>query len=237
MKTAANKKISISNLLLVFALASLPLILSACGGTTVQRQNQGGGQGPSPTPTPTQTPTCEQLGTCPHQDPPLSFDFELTGNTGSNPTYITPAGAVDTDSILNVRVTIGSAGSLSAPGWESFNMLYGCGTFRVTVNGLSKTTKTLKVPGATVSQCPDNAESSEVLPFSSRLSPGIEPRIQVDYATNDFYCNLYWQYLREGRMLGGGYSFNCGGNGLKNLYWSHTMRGQLSVQVNGTSAP
>jgi len=224
-------------------LLSLSLgLLVGCGGESkreyVNASNIGGGSvggtggtgtctGPycSPSTYPTPTPTTTSTGGL----PPLTYTFSLTGPGGSQDTYTTPS--ITTDSILKVRVTAGPAGQLSAAGvaYSNFSSTYNCISYTVGAIGQTADTGALNVGYQYSALCP-NAQSSAVLDFSGRLTPGHGAvKVQVSSARYDFYCNL----LMQGWVYGT-YQMFCP---LHTVYKNHTITGSLSIQVNGTTGP
>ena len=159
--------------------------------------------------------------------PAYSESFNrMTGVGGANPTYTTQA--VQTDSILKVKITAGPAGNLSLPGstYSNFTANYSCISFAVTVLGKTVTTQTLAVNGGGP-LCP-GAPESQVIDFSSRLTANHPPvTVSVSGARYDFYCGLWY----NGFVLGT-YNMYCP---LRTVYQNHTVSGMLDIQTNGTS--
>ncbi len=174
---------------------------------------------------PTPAPTTTGSGSL----PPLTYTFSLTGPGGNHETYTTPS--ITTDSILNVRVTAGPAGQLSAAGvsYSNFSSTYNCISYTVGAIGMTADTGALNVGYQYSALCP-NAQNSATMDFSGRLTPGHNSvQVQVSSARYDFYCNL----LMQGWIYGT-YQMFCP---LHTVYKNHTITGSLSIQVNGTSGP
>ena len=155
-------------------------------------------------------------------DPALSYSFSLDGTGGNVTSYQTPT--FNTDTILKVRITGGPAGPITVPN-SNFSMNYYCVGYTVTVLGQTVATKPLAVNGGNPSLCPD---TQQVIDFSSRLIPGHGPvSISVTAPRYDYYCELYWN-----GMISGTPQMYCP---LHTVYKTHTVTGQLDVQVNGTT--
>lgn len=203
--------------------------LMGCGGSS-NRSSDVSSQGlvnptsPTPTYTPPYTPP---TGFIAH----YSANFTLAGYTGTGSNFITPP--VDTDNTLKVRITAGPGGPLSDPNYSNFVANYGCISYRVTVMGNTRTTQMLSV-NSSGGYCPGNyagqwvqSANSEVLDFGAVLSPGHGPiTVEVKEARYDFYCAYYYSF---------GYTYSPYNNWcpLKSVYRSHTVTGQVEIQVNG----
>jgi hypothetical protein len=69
---------------------------------------------------------------------------------------------------------------------------------------------------------------SEIIDFSGQLSPGHGAiPIEVKEARYDFYCAYYYSW---------GYTYSPYNNWcpLKSVYRSHTVTGEIEIQVNGS---
>jgi hypothetical protein len=225
---------------------ALSWLATACGGQSSRDFNNsnvpgaqapGNGNGgywsnyPNPNPTntsnPTPSPTSTSGGGSSSNLPPLAYDFTISGAGGSKPTYTSPA--IQTDSILKVRVTAGPAGQLSASNvaYSNFSSTYGCISYTVEAIGQQVQTKALNVGYSYGNVC-GAAAADHVIDFSGRLTPGHGAvNLKVTAARYSFYCELLaagWVY--------GSYSMFCP---LHTVYKNHTVTGRLEVQVNGTS--
>lgn len=230
---------------------------SACGGTPYMESgdrpgnepgNIGGGNNTGNSPL------------NPGFEPSYSFSFsDLTGQNGSKPTYLTQT--VQTDSLLRVKITAGQGGPVTTPGYEEYNMNYGCIRYKIDLisivggqqykNGESKVTKVLSVPGADNSLCPD-APSNETFDFSSRLGSQSGIKIRVSEARYDLYCQIWWRHYHEYYQAAlysypmyahqwatsyandnaGMYYSACSAD-LKLVNKLHTVSGSIDIQVNG----
>jgi len=157
---------------------------------------------------------------------PLLKSFEVSGQTGTTPTYIVPADDIATDSILRIRIIAGAAQPIKHPSFN-FTAEYGCVRYNLTVNGRTVQTRILAVPNTDNSNCA-GATSSQSLDFSDRLGGPDAPVITVSHAAYDFYCKLYYQGFISG------FELYCP---VRPAYRTHFLSGTLSIQVNGTRAP
>lgn len=166
--------------------------------------------------------------------PAITESFTVSGASGTTPSYTT---TVDTDNVLRVKVTAEAAGQVTDPTY-GFSGTYSCVSYKVTVLGSTQTTKLLAVGSNTDLlagyNCP-GAAGSQILDFSSRLTPGHGTiTIKVEASTYDFYCrgceSSPWLY---NAYPYGPYSCSlyCPS---RPVYKTHSVTGTLSIQVNGT---
>ncbi len=207
-------------------------LLTACGKSPIQQppavanNNQSGGNGLINDGSQTGGGGGTNLA------PPYSYSFTLNGPNG---VYETPAPGLQTDNLLQVRVTPMSAGNINVPGY-GFSAPYKCVQLTVTVGDMVQTTNMLAVDGG--GPLCQGAPTSQILNFSAALLQGHGPiRVKVSEPYYDFYYNLclanpysfLWPY--------GNYS-SCQDPDLfrmRPIYQTHTMRAKIDVQVNGTS--
>jgi hypothetical protein len=164
--------------------------------------------------------------------------FVVSGAKGTDPTATLPD--VLTDSVLKVRVTAGPAGNLALSssaygGYSNYSGQYYCVKYTVEVVGFGQATTHALAVGGGSTVCPD-ADDSEVIDFSRRLTPGHGPvDIKVSAAGYDYYCGL----LYSGMIPSAYYNWNYWVNqycspSLYPVYQTHTVSGSLEVEVNGS---
>lgn len=168
-------------------------------------------------------------------NPPIAFSYNLAGigTTGTLPSKWVSA-EVQTDNLLKVKVSPGAAGGLNLPpiNGVSYGYVanYGCISYDVKVLDQTITTQTLSVNGGSFA-CP-NAPTSQVLDFSSRLTPGHGPiKVEVSNARYDFYCQSCYTFPWFFNAYQYGCNMYCP---LRPLFKNHTAAGTLKIQVNGT---
>ena len=221
---------------LLMSIAAMSLPLAGCGGSAADNGTAGTGTTASdiPTPTPSASPSSTPF------DPAETFPFSITGPGGTTPSA--NVGPVNTDNMLQVQVTPGSAGPLSLPGqYSGFSANYNCVQFNVTVLGQTLSTGLISLNG----QCLNaqgqyvTAPTSVVLDFSARVSGPHGPvTVTINNAQYDFYCTLFWEYYQyygytpQNPFYGSTPSLYCP---TKTAYSNHTLTGNIAVQVNGTS--
>lgn len=166
--------------------------------------------------------------------PPITESFTVSGASGTTPYYTT---TVNTDNLLKIKITAGDAQQITDPSY-GFSATYSCVSYKVTVLGSTQQTKLLAVSSQAdvlaAANCP-GAANHQVLDFSSRLSPGHGPiTITVEAASYDFYCRgcqtYPWFY---NAYPYGAYSCSlyCPS---RPVYKTHTVTGNVTIQVNGT---
>lgn len=229
------------SLVFVFLFGMVSVFATGCGATTFESGNGpiasgnggaggsggtggGGGSGEPPIPF----------------EPDLSFNYDLTGVTGSNPVWRSGTlPAVDT--ILKVRVKAESFGYVSVPTFGNYSVNPGCLQVRVGIKNASNpnavpvsvTTPILRAEGGNGSTCEywanyNNQQIKDefVRDFSSAIVGQAGPwEIQIEAARYDYYCQIYPYY---GYMLGPILN-NCT---LKNVYSNHLVGGTVEVQTN-----
>lgn len=163
--------------------------------------------------------------------PSYDYDFELAGPDDEF------TADVETDSILNVRVTAGDGvvevvNSGTGQQISQTFLTYTCVQYTVTVNGISQETAPLAVSGAGryssgYSDPCATSESSDVLDFSTALGSEGTVEVTVSEAQYDYKC-LYV------------YTSYCGT--LTDLYQysgtssEHKINGGLEIEVNGSGS-
>jgi hypothetical protein len=228
--------------LLLMSIAALSLPLTGCGGSAADGTGTTGTGGATASDTP--TPTVSASPTPSTFDPAETFSFSINGPGGTTPSQA--VGPVNTDNMLQVQVTPGSAGPLSIPGsYSGFSANYNCVQFNVTVLGQTLSTGLISLNG----QCINNVggayqyvttPTSVVLDFSSRVSGPHGPvTVTISNAQYDFYCALYMEYYQyygpyspQNPFAGSTPGLYCP---VKTVYSNHTVTGSIAVQVNGTS--
>ena len=219
---------------------ALMLLVSGCGGEayrTVSTDNSpaSGGSGGGGSGTPWVDPGTGGSGggtVITPAIPAYSYDFSVTGEGGTTPTFT--SASVDTDNLLVVRVSAKSAGIISATNYSNFSGNYECVQYEVTALGKTLSTGVLStVPGG-ATNCP-GAPTYADLNFSDRLGAGHNAvNIEIRKVYYDFYCswakwvNASWPYS--------GYDYQnlayyCP---VKTVYRTHTVNGKIQVKVNGT---
>ncbi len=160
--------------------------------------------------------------------PAYTYDFAVTGSGGTTPSWQSPL--VETDNLLKVRVSAGNASRISLPsGYSNFTATYGCVQYTIRALGQTVTTGLLSTGSASSSVYCPNAPTSQVIDFSSRLGSGHNSvNIEVTEVRYDFYC----QMLMQGLISSMYYNTYCPSYP---VYRTHTVTGQLDIQVNGTS--
>ncbi len=212
----------------VTALMTTLLFAQGCGKSSADSTTTAStgatfvGSGTSITPTPSSTTTSST-------NPAYTYSFTETGIGGTSATYTTPA--ILTDTVLQVTVTAASAGALSlATGYSNFTANYGCISYNVTVLGQTMTTNILSPNPGYDENCPE-AASSQMLDFSSRLTPGHGAvTVEISNPAYDFYCQM-WESGYPGIYNPYTYNDYCP---LRAVYKTHTVAGSLSIAVDGS---
>lgn len=177
---------------------------------------------PTYTSTNTNTSTSTSTNTNVQLDPPLSFEFTLTGSQ----TAITPA--FQTDNVLKVKFV---------PGTTQGNSFHSASELAVTlsVNGTEFT------PQYTSNNYTYGliGESSNVINMSSYIQPGANVQITIKNPKSDYYCTYapnpfyYWdgtQYAPVNPL------YNVYPGCRKAVYTNHNWSGKLLVQTSSTNA-
>lgn len=226
---------ALSALILTFVLS-----FTACAprrsSTTVSSENPTSNTNTSTTNETTSTVNTNETPSEPSIEPlpAITESFTVSGVNGTSPSYTT---TVDTDNVLRIKVTAEAAGQVTDPTY-GFSGTYSCVSYKVTVLGSTQTTKLLAVGSNTDLlagyNCP-GAAGSQILDFSSRLTPGHGTiTVKVEASSYDFYCrgceSSPWLY---NAYPYGPYSCSlyCPS---RPVYKTHTVTGTLSIQINGT---
>ncbi len=172
--------------------------------------------------------------------PAPSYDFAVTGKGGTADTFTAPI--VDTDNLLQVRISAASAGqlSLSSGSYSNFSANYGCVEYKVEALGQSKSTGVLSVSGNSA-LCP-GAPTYRDLDFSSSLASGHNSvNVKITEVRYDFYClwakdqNAGFAYYYP---YGSYYGYSQQNESLfcptKTVFKNHTVNGRMQIRVNGT---
>jgi hypothetical protein len=206
----------------------LAVSLSACGKTnrsdngTTTSSITSPGPGCCTTATFTNTSTSTSTNTNVALDPPLSFEFTLTGSQ----TAITPA--FHTDNVLKVKFV---------PGTTQGNNFWSATELAVTLS-TNGTEFTPKYTSANYTYGQIN-ESSNVIDISSYIAPGSNIQITIKNPKSDFYCTYapnpfyYWdgtQYAPTNPY------YNVYPGCRKAVFSNHNWSGKLIVQTSSTQA-
>jgi len=215
--------------------AALASLTTACGSTYTQLAKPQtvlatGGNGTTGTTTPIITNPAVPV--IPFT-PTYTSSFVMSGTGGTLPgAAITD---IFTDTIFKVRVTAGSASNLALPagtngGYSNFSASYSCVSYTIEALGQTRTTVPLSVSGSSTMNLCKNSPSEQVFDFSSRLTPGHGPvSVTIKSAKYDYYCQL----LLMGYIYNGYYNTYCSAS-LYPVYKTHTVTGNLDIQVNGS---
>lgn len=227
------------------ALSLLLMIAAAgCGGQSYRvpagdGQNQGdggwngGGGGWWPDPNPSSVPTY----------PKITTSFELNGVNGNKTSYNTNEQGLQiiTENVLKVTVRAGQAApnSLNNGSSSPFTANYSCVSYLITVGGRSVRTKPLRVGSQPSPYCPD-AVAEQTIDFSDRTGPGNDLSVRVTEPRYDFYCQMWYscQMYPNNTTYTCYYSFPYSYYNsycpTRAVYQTHTVTGELEIQVNGT---
>ncbi|NDD90882.1 hypothetical protein EBZ37_02190 [bacterium] len=242
MKTFTPKTIA------AWSALALTVLVSGCGGEAYHAGSAGGGSNSSGNTTPYVGPTTPGGGwsggsgsgsgstvTPPPTAPAFNFDFQVTGEGGTSPSYT--ASSVDTDNLLVVRISARPAGqvSIASGQYSNFTANYGCVQYEVTALGKTMSTGILSTtPNNPV--CP-GAPGYADLNFSDRLASGHNTvNVSVTKVYYDFYClwakwvnSSYYNISLYGAQ---NETYFCP---LRTVYRSHVANGKMQIQVNGTA--
>lgn len=220
------KNYKLPNMMIAALLVAVSL--SACGKTNRSSSATETAAVVSPGPaccstsTFTNTGTSTSTNTSTVTDPPLSFEFTLTGSQ----TAITPA--FSTDNVLKVKFV---------PGTTQGNSFHSASELAVDLQ-VNNTLFTPKYTGSnyTYGQV---SESSNVIDMSSYISPGSSIQIVIKNPRSDFYCTYspnpfyYWdgtQWAPTNPL------YNNYPGCRKAVFSNHNWSGKLLVQTSATSA-
>ncbi len=153
---------------------------------------------------------------------PLAPSFQATFN-GVNGTLPAAISTVKTSRTLKVKITPLSAPNLTLPGYTDWVFPYGCLRVQVTVNGVTQTSKILKVSGENQDQnsaCA-NAPTSQTLDFTNAMTGNGPATISISNAEYDNcrYGNAY--HLQ----------YNCS---MSAIYKDHIVAATVSTQTDNT---
>ncbi len=203
--------------------------LSACGktnraanGTDTAAITSGPGPTVITTDTITNTNTSTSTNTNVALDPPLSFEFTLTGSQ----TAVTPA--FSTDNVLKVKFVTGNTQG---------NAFHSASELAVVLN-TNGTDFTPKYTASNYTYGMVN-ENSNVIDMSNYISPGSNIQITIKNPKSDFYCTYaptpfyYWdgtQYAPTNPH------YNVYPGCRKAVFSNHNWSGKLIVQTSSTQA-
>ena len=191
------------------------LILSACGSQS--SSTLGGTTSANSTSSSSTTSTSSGSGNYNNQPNAASQYVQLSGNNGgafSKTLYF------QTSRTLKVKVNALSAPNLTINGYTNWVFPYGCMSVSITVNGVTRTSGVMQVPGVTQtsSQCM-NAASSAVIDFSD-ITTGNGP-ITVTYNNAQYDNCRYYNPMAYGCVL-------------STVWQNHQVAFNTTVQTDGT---
>ncbi len=200
--------------------------LSACGKTSRSTASTDTAAVTSPGPTccstATWTSTSTSTNTNVSLDPPLSFEFTLTGAQ----TAVTPA--FSTDNVLKVKFI---------PGNTQGNSFHSASELAVVLS----TNGTEFTPKYTASNFTYGLvnENSNVIDMSSYIAPGSNIQITIKSPKSDFYCTYapnpfyYWDGMQWAPTNP---HYNVYPGCRKAVFSNHNWSGKLIVQTSATQA-
>ena len=205
-----------NNVLNGLSLVLVMMALSACGSRSANNANlTSSGQNSGSTTVNSGNATGNIYGLAPAPE----ANFQLTGSAGTMPTAVF---SDVTETKLKIKITPLPASAITAPGYGNWTFIYGCLSVNVTVNGVTKNTGYIKVPGipqGPYSPCANSAEY-KVLDFSSNLTGNGPVTITVK---NAFYDNC--------RLYGNQNNYNCTPSA---VYQTHVVNGMITINTNDT---
>jgi hypothetical protein len=190
------------------------LVLTACGSTTATSTSTLGSTAASVASTTTTTP----VGNIYDLPDANSYVASINGQGGAVPTVTY---SVQTSRTLIVKVSPLAAPNLTLPGYTNWVFPYGCMSMQVTVNGVTKSTGILQVPGVTQSSdsvCA-NSPTFAVLDFSNDVSGNGSSSVKV---SNADYDNC--RYVNP-------LTYGCG---MSAIFQTHIVSADVSIQTDGT---
>jgi len=150
----------------------------------------------------------EQIGL-----PAERYIADITGVGGSDPYDI--FNTVTTDNLLTVRVKALEAGAVEG---TTYTNSYRCVSFRVTVNGQTKETGTMKVEDGIYNGWPFCTDAPSFKDLSFSMTQGhTSVSVKISNAASDIRC--LWGYLP------------CSITAIPDV---HVARGEVQIQTNGT---
>jgi hypothetical protein len=195
-------------------IASL-LALTACGSTTATSTSTLGSTAASVTSTTTTTASVGNIYDLPDAN---SYVASINGQGGAVPTVTY---SVQTSRTLLVKVSPLSAPNLTLAGYTNWVFPYGCMSLQVTVNGVTKSTGILQVPGVTQSSdsvCA-NSPTFAVLDFSNDVSGNGASSVKI---SNADYDNC--RYVNP-------LTYGCG---MSAIFQTHIVSSDITIQTDGT---
>lgn len=144
--------------------------------------------------------------------------LELSGN---NSTEFKKTLLVQTGRTLRIKVKPLPAPNVTIPGYTNWVFPYGCLSVSVTVNGMTRSTQTLRVEGVTQgsnSPCA-NAPTSQIIDFTDQMTGTGQTQIEVSNANYD-NCRQYWPL-----------NYGCS---MSAIWQNHRVALDATIQVDGT---
>lgn len=205
-------------------MALVALTLSACGktsrnGATSSSALNPGGSTSTPTPIPCTAncyPTDPNTPTTPSQAP-YSYEFTQTGMNA------VATGNISTDNVLKVKFRVTS---------NQGNHVHKASELNVTIAvGGTEMTPTYTTSNYVYGLV---GETSNVLDFSSYITPGQPVNIVVKAPKNNFYCTYWGGYNMDGSYVNPQYGSYPGCR--KEVHSTHNWSGVIIVQTSATQA-
>lgn len=219
MKTLKNAPITI------LAMATLTVLLSACGTSRYSTSTSNASVTATATATSTytntytytETSTSTSTGTSVGTSPAYSYEFSAKGNQAVQ------TGAISTDGVLKVKFHVNA---------EQGNNVWKASELKVTlaVNG-REFTPTYTSNNYTYGRV---GEDSNVVDLSSYVTPGQSVTITAKSPLNDFYCTYWGGYNADGSFVNPQYNQYPGCR--KAVFYNHTWSGVILVQTSSTVA-
>ncbi len=175
-------------------------------------------------PTPGSPPPPSGTTPAPGGAAPLSYEFTQSGTNGYSTTPIT------TDNVLKVKFRVGTVQGNSVHSATELAVTLRVNGTEITPNYTSSNYTYGRV-----------GETSNVIDFSSYLSPGVPVQVSVVSPKNDFYCTYapnpfyYWDY-NTGTYAPVNALYNQYPGCRKAVHSSHQWSGALIIQTNSTTA-
>ncbi len=154
-------------------------------------------------------------------DSPLSFSVHEVGGSA-----IFQTTEIDTDNVLRVRYEVGPAGNQYFDGTDV--------RVEITVNGSTKIPRYTTDPDCSPQGCEYGRPSdgaSEIMDFSSVITPGVPITIQITNARYNWYCYVFYNPHQDCTY------YNLVKNPNSSISFpGHYWEGRLIVQTHNTSA-
>jgi hypothetical protein len=136
-----------------------------------------------------------------------------------------------------VKIYSGTSATVNVPGYEQYNINFGCQDFKVQLNTMApRQSPILRISSGNDGLCPASQgfSSGATTDFSNELG-GSTNTITISNARYDAYCQIWWQQWSYYQYSNPSYwqsvySFMCP---MKNVHPNHTINGTVCIQVNG----